>query len=102
MYVSIYVCEPVQAFSPLEPERLVRSGREIFVRRAETTLRRWCQLQTNQLQVARDTWKRANPSKKALAKGAGQANGRNWLKLGELNPLGVTDSVACAARAAVT
>ena len=78
-----------------------RDGR-IFVRPAETTLRRWCQLQTNQVQVARDTLNRANPSKKALAKTAGQANGRNRLKLGELNPLGVTDSVACAARATVT
>ena len=78
----MYVCPSAQALLPLTPERLVGSGRaDIRSMRqngGKTTV------PVPDQSVARAMCDRANPCKKAVAKDAGQANGRIRLRLGGL------------------
>ena len=79
MFVYMNVCSSVRAFWPLEPERLVRSGR------ANIRSMRWSGGKTTvpvaDRLVAHDRYN-VPFCKKSLVNVAGQTNGQNRLKLG--------------------
>ena len=70
------VCMYVQGYGTWSTNGWSDQDGGAFFRCAGRAERRWCQLQTDQLHVARAMCHRASPYKKSLAKGAGQINGQ--------------------------